>query len=147
VSFLATDTSALPFIAAAFRRHLEQFPSTGNGLSRTEREVLSVLREQGSLSGPRLYVAVRDLEEQVYMGDNEFYRIVSDLSEVPHPLVETSETRQHTITETGRKILEGQADHIKLNAIDRWLGGVHLKGDETVWRWDAAAERIVRGGL
>jgi hypothetical protein len=62
--FIATDTSALPFIAAALRRHLEQFPSADNGLSRTERQALSVLRDQGSLSGPRLFVAVRDLEEQ-----------------------------------------------------------------------------------
>jgi hypothetical protein len=85
--FVATDTSALPFIAAALRRHLEQFPSADNGLSRTERQALSVLREQGSLSGPRLFVAVRDLEEQVFMGDGSFYRTVADLSDVPHPLV------------------------------------------------------------
>ena len=61
--FIATDTSALPFIAASLRRHLEQFPSADNGLSRTERQALSVLRDQGSFSGPRLFVAVRDLEE------------------------------------------------------------------------------------
>jgi hypothetical protein len=138
----------LPFIGAALRRHLEQFPSADNGLSRTERQTLSVLHEQGSLSGPRLFVAVRDLEEQVFMGDGSFYRTVADLSDVPHPLVQISDTLQHrlgevTITETGRKVLEGRANHIDLNGIDQWVGGVHLKGDKAVWRWDRASERIV----
>jgi hypothetical protein len=146
--FLATGSSALPFIDAALRRHLEQFPSAGNGLSLTERHALSVLREQGSLSGSRLFVAVRDLEEQVFMGDRSFYRTVAHLSAVSHPLVQISDTLQHrlgevTITETGRKVLEGRADHIDLNGIDRWLGGVHLKGGKAVWRWDPVSGRIV----
>jgi hypothetical protein len=138
--FIATDTSALPFIAASLRRHLEQFPSADNGLSRTERQTLSVLRDRGSLSGPALFVAVRDLEEQVFMGDRSFYRIVADLSEARHPLVRISDKLQHTlgdvtITETGRDVLEGRADHVDLNGIDRWLGGVHLKGETAAWRW------------
>jgi hypothetical protein len=146
--FIATDTSALPFIAAALRRHLEQFPSADNGLSRTERQALSVLCEHGSLSGPQLFVAVQRQEEQVFMGDGSFYRIVADLSEAQHPLVEISDTPQHglgsvTITEAGLKVIEGRADHIALNGIDRWLGGVHLKGDKAAWRWDRASERLV----
>jgi hypothetical protein len=146
--FIATDTSALPFIAASLRRHLEQFPSVDNGLSRTERQALSVLRDRGSLSGPGLFVAVRDLEEQVFMGAESFYKIVADLSGVRRPLVQISDTLQHRlgdviITDTGRKVLEGCADHIDLNGIDRWLGGVHLKGKKAAWRWDRASERIV----
>ena len=146
--FIETDTSALPFIAAALRRHLEQFPSVDNGLSRTERQALSVLHEHGSLPGARLFVAVQRLEEQIFMGDGAFYRIVGDLFNVRHPLVQISGTSRHglddvTIMETGRKVLEGRADHIGLNGIDRWLGGVHLKGDKAAWRWDRASERIV----
>jgi hypothetical protein len=139
--FIKTDTSALPFIAAALRRHLEQFPSVDNGLSRTERQALSILHEQGSLSGPRLFVAVQRQEEQVFMGDSSFYRMTSDLSEARHPLVQISHPPKHglgdvTITDAGRKVVDGQADHINLNGIDRWLGGVHLTGDKAAWRWD-----------
>ncbi|MGH7646154.1 MAG: DUF1835 domain-containing protein, partial [Gemmatimonadales bacterium] len=36
----ADDTSSLPFLAGALRRHLEEFPSVRNGLSRTEQQVL-----------------------------------------------------------------------------------------------------------
>jgi hypothetical protein len=146
--FIQTDTSALPFIAAALRRHLEQFPSVDSGLSRTERQALSVLREQLSLSGARLFIAVQRLEEQIFMGNGSFYRVVAGLSEVQHPLLKISDTPQHslgavTITEAGRKVIEGRADHIDLNGIDRWLGGVYLRGDKAAWRWDRDSERIV----
>ena len=146
--FMATDTSALPFVSAALRRHLEQFPSVDGGLSRTERQALAVLREQGSLSGAELFVAVQRQEEQVYMGDLSFYGIVADLFQARHPLVQISDTPQNrlgnvTMTETGRLVLEARADHIDLNGIDRWLGGVHLKGSTAAWRWDRASGRIV----
>jgi hypothetical protein len=146
--FIATDTSALPFLAAALRRHLEQFPSVDNGLSRTERQALLVIHEHGALSGGQLFVAVQQLEEQVFMGNLSFYRMVADLSEARHPLVHVSDRSRDsvgdvTITETGRKIIEGRADHIDLNGIDRWIGGVHLKGDKAILRWDRASGRIV----
>jgi hypothetical protein len=148
--FIATDTSALPFIAAALRRHLEQFPSVDGGLSRTERQTLSVLRDQGSISGMRLFVAVQRMEEAVFMGDATLYRLAADLSNVRHPLVHISDTPANrlgnvTITDSGRDVLEGRADHIDLNGVDRWLGGVHLYGDKAEWRWDRVAERLVNG--
>ena len=58
----------------------------------------------------------------------------SDIGNVPGPV---------TNTDTGREVLEGRADHMALNGIDRWLGGVHLKGGKVAWRWDRASERIV----
>jgi len=149
--FVETDTSALPFIAAAFRRHLEQFPSTDGGLSRTERQALSVLRKEGSLPGRRLFVAVQRLEEQIFMGDGSFYRMMAELSGGRHPLVRVSDTPQAglgmvTITQAGLDVMDGRADAIELNGIDRWLGGVHLKGDRAAWRWDRASGRLVAQG-
>jgi hypothetical protein len=124
------------------RRHLEQFPAVHNGLSRTEHQALSILSDKGELSGPQLFVAVQHMEEAVFMGDTSFYHLMSELSDAPHPLVRISDTRIG-ITETGGRVLEGQADHIQLNGVDRWLGGVHLSGDKAAWRWDRNAERIV----
>jgi hypothetical protein len=149
--FIKGDTSALPYIAAALRRHLEEFPALDSGLSRTERQALSFLRDHrddGSLSGERLCIAVWRQEEAVFMGDSSFFRMMANLSQARHPLVRISDPSPHslgdvTITETGRRTLEGRADHIALNGIDRWLGGVHLKGDKAIWRWDRASKRIV----
>jgi hypothetical protein len=138
---MEADTSALPFIAAALRRHLEQFPSVDGGLSRTERQALSVLRERGALSQRRLFAAVQQLEEQILRGDGSFYRILSELASARHPLVQIAQA-DVTITEAGRNVLEGRADYIQLNGIDRWLGGVHLEGDEAAWRWDRESGRI-----
>jgi hypothetical protein len=136
------DTSPLPFLANALRRHLEQFPSVDGGISRTERQALSILRDHGALSHEQLFGDVQRTEEAVFMGDGTFYRLVADLSNARHPLVRTTTPSQHElgevrITETGRQVLEGRADHIALNGIDRWLGGVHLQAGN-VWRWDRA---------
>jgi hypothetical protein len=44
-----------------------------------------------------------------------------------------------TITGAGRDVLDGRSDWIALAGIDRWVGGVHLTGDD-VWRWDERSE-------
>ncbi|HEY2382223.1 MAG TPA: hypothetical protein VGK48_13680 [Terriglobia bacterium] len=146
--FIENDTSGLPFINTALQRHLEQFPAVNGGLSRTEPQALSVLREHESLSGGQLFVAVQRQEEQAFMGEHSFYRLMADLHNARHPLVKISDTAQQgrvdvRITETGRDVIEGRADHIRLNGIDRWLGGVHLKGENVPWRCDRASERII----
>src|SRR5688572_23372432 len=148
--FNGGDTTALPFAARALRRHLEQFPATDSGLSCTERQALSVLRAQwpGPLTGPRLFVAVQRQEEAVFMGDSSFYRNIAGLAGVRHPLVQITEEAENrlgdvTITETGLKVLESKADHIDLNGIDVWLGGIHLNGATAAWRWDRTTERLV----
>jgi hypothetical protein len=146
--FIATGPSALSFLATAFRRHLEQFPSVDGGLSRTERQALSILNDRGSLPAPGLFVAVQRLEEQIFMGHEAFNRMMAELSTVRHPLLTISDSPEHglggvTITQTGRSVLESRGDHVELNGIDRWVGGVHLKGNKAAWRWDRSSERLV----
>ena len=101
--FIETDTSALPFLGAALRRHLEQFPSLDGGLSRTERQALSVLRERGALSLGQLCVAVWRQEEQVFMGDTSFYRMMGDLFDARHPLVRITRANAGWMTSRSRK--------------------------------------------
>ena len=65
------------------------------------------------------------------MGNGSFYRLMADRSSARHPLLQISETpqlslSQVSIIEAGRNLTEGRADHIELNGIDRWLGGVVL---------------------
>jgi hypothetical protein len=159
---LETDTSPLPFLAAAMRRHLEQFPSREGGLSWTELRALFTLREQGTLPARKLFAEVQRSEKLLFMGDASFYRLLMGLASVRNPLVDAlgaaafrtgdrhSSFEQWSsvpvaITESGLRVMEGQADHIRLNGIDRWLGGVHLEGAEAAWRWDAATARLCAG--
>ena len=84
------------------------------------------------------------------MGDSIFWERMKGLRAGPHPLIEWNlvERPQRLpdgevrITETGLAVIEGRADWIELNGIDRWLGGVHLKGSEAAWRWDEQAAAL-----
>ena len=53
-AFLASDSSALPFMRAALLRHLQELPSTFNGLGRTAHHALDAIAS--GCSAPR-YVA------------------------------------------------------------------------------------------
>jgi hypothetical protein len=143
---IARDTSALPFLAPALHRHLEQFPSVENGLSRTERQALSVLRDRGPLPALQLFFAVQKMENPLFMGDLSFFAILKELASAHLPLIRAESNAGNmvsgrsvvTLTEVGSHVLDLQDDHVKLNGIERWLGGVHLTGTDAVWRWDSA---------
>ena len=54
--------------------------------------------------------------------------------------------RAHTvaITSAGREVATGRADHVRLNGVDVWRGGVRLSGsDRSPWRWDRGDETLV----
>jgi len=103
---LATDTSALPFLAPALARYLEEFPSTQDGLTRTQRQALTVLRDHGALPRQRLFFAVQRLEETPFMGDGSFYSMLADLEYAGEPLIQGSPA---AITEAGMRVLDGGA--------------------------------------
>jgi len=136
----ATAMPALPFLGDALRRHLQQFPAVENGLSRTERQILEAL-ENRQLSFRALFAADREREERIFMGDTSLMRYVDGLCSCRSPLIR-EEGGEYWITDTGREVLAGRADQVRLNGINRWLGGVHLVGNEALWRWDERA-----GGL
>jgi hypothetical protein len=70
------------------------------------------------------------------------------LAQASRPLLEAEPAApvdQHTrlrLTETGRRVRDGQQDHVALNGIDRWIGGVHLTGHTVAWRWNEGTESI-----
>jgi hypothetical protein len=159
---LARDTSALPFLAAALTRHLQEFPSVTSGLSRTERQILEELAADPMRPVP-LFVAAQRKEEAPFLGDWPFWQYIYDMSQGPTPLVirkdggafvlpafssgaagQTAFLEQEILlTELGRSVLAGQEDWMRLHGIDRWLGGVHLSGHEPAWRWDQTQRRVV----
>jgi RNA polymerase sigma factor (sigma-70 family) len=139
------DTRALPFLAGALQRLLDDYPAVENGLPRTERQILELLAD-GPKAPARLFVAVQKREERVFMGDTTFWARVLGLSRGPVPLVTVREDGPGEyalprgsveITEAGREVLAGRSDWISLDGYDRWLGGVHLTaalGGDVRWR-------------
>jgi hypothetical protein len=143
--FAATDHVELPYLRAAIRRHLEEFPSTTNGLARSERQTLQVLSE-GLRTPDEAFIETSRLEDAIFMGDLSFGNIVRRLSRGPRPLIAAHVQPRPgrlpsgtlALTADGRAVLAGQADQIALNGIDRWLGGVRLTSDR-VWRWSGSS--------
>ena len=142
---------ALPFLGDALLRFLAEYPSLENGLSRTEQLALRALADGTSTAG-RLFGATQSLEARPFMGDSTFFRILRQLASARVPLLaieaRTDEAdpaaRQIAITEAGRDVLVGRADHVRLNGLDVWRGGVQLTGsDGSPWRWDAHHETLV----
>ena len=84
------------------------------------------------------------MEHDIFMGDSSFFRLVQGMADAPLPLVRLEPAGAHaharrlaSLTALGREVLAGRADHARVNGIDRWVGGVHLRGRAPAWRWDA----------
>lgn len=143
-----TDTSALPYLAAALTRLLQEFPWTNDGLSRTERQLLQLAEAGvGTLAAafPRLHAE----ENAYYVTDLTLAALAEDLAGGSLPLLSLTPAagshplqRAMTLTDTGRAVLAGDRDRLALGTIDRWIGGVHLRDGAPVWRWDAANQRV-----
>ncbi|MES1245709.1 MAG: DUF1835 domain-containing protein [Acidobacteriota bacterium] len=150
---LRRDTSALPFLADALQRHLEEFPWTRDGLSRTERQALLGI-DSGFETFESLFRAVQALEARPFLGDSSFLRCLKVLASSPMPLIRMEpgpggliRNLHLSLTGSGREVLEGREDWIHLHGIDRWLGGVHLHGRESQWRWDGERSRLVPAAI
>jgi len=146
-----TGPGPLPFLGAALRRLLEEYPSTFNGLSRSAMQALQVL-DDGPLDAGALFVASQQLEEHPFMGDWSLFNVLRTLAGAPVPLVTIRpdptpiDLRGHMVeaTEPGQRVRAGRQDAIALNGIDEWRGGVHLAGERWApWRWDAARGRLI----
>jgi hypothetical protein len=153
-ALLVTDSSALPFLAAALRRHLEEFPSDVDGLSRSERRILEQAGRGVELK--RAFQAAHDGEHAYHLTDTSFLDRVNELAATTPPLLALSGSAKATgaapnipdasmtLTPAGRDIEAGNADRVRMCGIDRWIGGVHLSGRGPVWRWSARGGQLVK---
>jgi hypothetical protein len=145
----ASRSPELRFLGEAFDRLSREYPSTRDGLSLTERRLLAATDDDGAAAGA-VFQRVGEREARPFLGDLFFFRTAARLAGGPVPLVELDPSGDEVaaatrlrLTAAGRRALAGQADHVALNGIDRWVGGVHLHGAATRWRWDEGTESIV----
>lgn len=156
-ALLAEDLGALPYLREALLRHLQRFPSARNGLDRLEQEALEVIAA-GSAKLVEIFWRVSDMEEHPYFGDTTLWGVLDTLAAARVPLLDVqgpgplprwnppSDLSAWTvsISQTGREVLSGKCDAVKLNGIDRWVGGVHVCGEDADWRWDDEDSRLRR---
>ncbi|HEX2374497.1 MAG TPA: hypothetical protein VHO93_11005 [Actinomycetota bacterium] len=142
----ASRSPQLRFLGEAFDRLSREYPSTRDGLSLTERRLLAAAATEGSAGA--VFERVGEREARPFLGDLFFFRIADRLAGAPVPLLELDPPGQVSAatrlrpTGAGRRVLRGEADHVALNGIDRWVGGVHLRGGAVRWRWDEGTESI-----
>jgi hypothetical protein len=142
-ALLHVDTAALPFLAPALRRYLQEFPWVGDGLSRSERRLLH-LASSGPLGIASAFPLMQSGEHAYYITDGSLRQLLEDLASEPSPLIHLDADfstailpeGEVTISQTGQAVLAGDADRVRLRGIDRWFGGVHVQGSGPVWRWD-----------
>jgi hypothetical protein len=147
---VAGDSSALPYLSGALLRHLEDYPSVRNGLSRSEQQLLDALAA-GSETLPAAFTACSRMEERIFMGDWTFLAIAKGLASATSPLIAGDladvprllPDRRVSLTSMGREVREGRSDHVALNGIDRWAGGVHLTRDRC-YRWNGTVLILTR---
>src|SRR4029077_3038800 len=158
---LDENTSVIKYLAPALRRHLEEFPSSVNGLSRSEREALTAI-ESGHATPVAAFLEVARKQESIFLGDIIFYSYLERLSGKKDALVTwkdgtpviapTSERAREFVegelilTPLGREVLAGTKDWQRINKKTRWLGGVEIIPGEAGWRWDPDEREIVLGG-
>lgn len=152
------DSHALPFLGAALVRMLEEYPAPDSGLGRTERQILDVVLA-GAAAPAAAFRACQTREEAMFMGDASFWLVMQRLLLAYQPLLAWAGLRPAAfppsflddrrffdyrleVTDAGRAAVTGRLDHVEVNGIDRWIGGVHLVAGN-VWRWDRAAQRLI----
>jgi hypothetical protein len=146
----ASRSPELRFLGEAFDRLGREYPSTRDGLSLTERRILAATPAGGAPAG-EVFARVGEREAGPFLADLFCFRIMARLAGARVPLLELDPAggqvdagTRLAPTAAGRRVLAGEADHVALNGIDRWVGGVHLRGPAARWRWDEGTESVTR---
>lgn len=145
----AERSPELRFLGEAFDRLRREYPSTRDGLSLTERRILAAVAG-GATDAGTAFVRSAARETRPFLGDDWAFARMDAMARARVPLLavdpDGGPVDRHAsvrLTDAGARVLAGEADHVALNGVDRWVGGVHLRGDAVRWRWDEGTESLV----
>lgn len=158
-TYASSDEVRLPYLASSLRRILEEYPDSGHGLSRSERQICEALAP-GEVTLSKLYrTSHQSAESWIWMGDWSFAWYVERLSDGVQPLLMHGNgtrvippqrdrdakafwERTVKLTPFGHEVVRERADAVAVNGVDRWIGGTHLTSARH-WRWDGRSGRTV----
>ena len=148
--FLVKRIKAMPFLAGALERQLEELPDPTSGLSRTERQVLAAIA-RGEATAGALVKATQAIDPRYPITDVVLFWTLHTLGRcgfitgapegAPSPAALAAVNV--AVTAHGREVLAGAIDRVHDHGIDDWRGGVRLTGKGPVWRWDGAQRKLV----
>ena len=133
-------SDALPFLANAITRHLDEFPRDDDGLGLTQRLTLRAIADAQASQGHgyameifgRLY---SELDPTPWLGDTMWWAYLRELAAGPSPAIEMlgDFPAEHlTLTPFGRAVLHGDQHWLRVagptsNGPSRWRGGVEIR--------------------
>jgi Domain of unknown function (DUF1835) len=139
----ATPSDELRFVAGAFDRLAREYPSTRDGLSLTERRLVAAVAAGAGTAG-EAFVRGAAREARPFLGDGWAFDRIARFAAADTSLIEADAPVGYDtpvgLTAAGREVLDGRQDHVELNGVDRWIGGVHLRSD--AWRFDEGTETV-----
>ena len=133
--FLVRRVKAMPFLAGALERHLEELPDPTSGLSRTERQMLAAIA-RGEATEASLVANSHAIDPRYPLTDVLAKHVLATFARAGF-------IDGMAITTLGRQVLAGASDRVAEVGIDDWRGAVRLSGRGPVWRWDSAARKLV----
>jgi hypothetical protein len=138
-----SETHALPFLAPALRRQLQELPSLRDGLSLSERLVLQITNELDRPTFGQVFAELNGRREPLpFLGDLMFYTVARSLIDVSSPLLQEFDSQQDwprrplALTKLGKQVLNGDAYWIDHTSVSRWVGGVHIEPGQPHWALD-----------
>jgi uncharacterized protein DUF1835 len=134
--YLTRRIKALPFLAGALERQLEEFPDSTSGLSRTERQILAAIARGVSDEAALVKTASHDIDPRYPITDTILAHTLATLAKCGFA------EGTAAVTPLGRQALAGAIDRIAEVGIDEWRGGVHLTGKGPAWRWDSRERKL-----
>ena len=145
--FAKRHLESAPILCNALLRQLERYPSVHNGLSVSEEALLREVEKRGTVVRAVGHVLGND--DDFRTGDDELFASLLEFLTCKYPLIEPVENG-HNFTSfaefrrlavrrsaVGHDVISGRTDHVTMNGVNRWIGGVHLKGKVVPWRWDS----------
>lgn len=160
VEFAYRRLSGGPYasLAAALERWLQELPSSENGLSITQIQILDTVR-LGVGFPQEVFEAVQETEAVPFRVNWEFWQELNLLCSGEDPLMQTTtgtnficpprdlawipfHDQKFELTERGLAVLEGRI-HLSSGSFQaRWLGGARIDGGSR-WFWDYGQKAIV----
>lgn len=156
---LEEDLSVLPFLKKALQVNIERYPSVENGLTAIQQLILDLLGEE-EMSILSAFKQVSERAIGYGLGDLQFWGIMDSVLRCDYPLIRLTggnkllkygealspqyENWRVSRTEMGKLVHACKQDHLSLNGINDWIGGVHLLGKKDVWRRNAVTTGFSR---
>lgn len=148
-AIMRMGTPALPDLATALHRFLQELPGVHDGSSLTERLVLQILAE-GSRTIAQLFALMTYERDPLFFAtDLMLLQTIERLQSASQPALSRTSSGDDwqdavAITETGRAVVRGEVDWMSLQPSPRWVGGVQIRADRVNWRWNEAGRDAVR---